>query len=248
MKLKYFFILTTLVIASLLLSACQIPGINVVRGSGNVITEQRDVSDFNIVELNGAGQLIITQGSTESLEIEAEDNIIDELTSEVQGDTLTMGYTNRFWRRSIIPNQTIIYRLNVIDLKEITLNGANELVIDSLETDSLQINLNGAGRVDIDELLAQNLSVNVAGTGTVTIAGQVETQIINIDGAGNYQAGDLLTSNTEIQIDGLGNGTIWAMESLDITINGGGSLNYYGSPSVTQDINGLGDISNRGEK
>jgi len=248
MRSKYFFILTILLMTSVVLSACQIPGINVVRGSGNVITEQRDVSEFNSVELNGAGQLIITQGATETLEIEAEDNLINELISEVRGDSLMLGHTNRFWRRSILPNQTIVYRLSVIDLGEITLNGANELVIEFLETDSFQIDLNGAGRVDIEALLAQNLSVNVAGTGTVTIGGQVETQTINIDGAGNYQAGDLQTRNTEIQIDGLGNGTIWAEESLDITINGGGSLNYYGSPSVTQDINGLGDISNRGEK
>lgn len=248
MKTRKLIPLITLVIFSLLLSACQIPNFNIVRGSGNVITERRNVSDFNIIELNGAGKLIITQSSTESLEIEAEENIIDELTSEVNGNTLTLGYTNRFWRRSIIPNQTIIYRLSVVDLEEITLNGANELEIDTLETTSLEITLNGAGRVDIDELLAQNLSVNVAGTGTVNIAGQVESQEINIDGAGNYQAGDLQTSSTVIQIDGLGNGSVWALDTLDITINGGGSLNYYGTPSVTQDINGVGDINNRGNK
>jgi len=248
MKIKNFLPLITLVTFSLLLSACQITGLNVVRGSGNVITETRTVSDFNNIEINGAGQLIITQSSTESLEIEAEENIIGELTSEVQGDTLTLGYTNRFWQRSIIPNQTIIYHLNVLDLEEITLNGANELDIGALETSSFEINLNGAGRVDIDDLLAQNLSVNVAGTGTVTVAGQVESQEINIDGAGNYQAGDLQTSNTVIQIDGLGNSTVWATDTLDITINGGGSLNYYGTPSVQQDINGLGDINNRGDK
>lgn len=248
MKTKKLLPFVTLVIFSLLLSACQVYGLNVVRGSGDVITESRTVSDFNNIELNGAGKLIITQSSTESLEIEAEENIIDELMSDVQGDTLSLGYTSRFWRRSIIPNRTIIYYLNVIDLDEITLNGANELEIDTLDTTSLEITLNGAGRVDIDELLAQNLTVNVAGTGTATIAGQVESQEINIDGAGNYQAGDLQTQNTVIQIDGLGNSTVWALDTLDITINGGGSLNYYGTPNVTQDINGLGDINNRGDK
>lgn len=248
MNKKTFLTISIFTIMSLVLSACQAPNFNIVRGSGNVITEQRDVSGFDEVKLNGAGKIIITQGSEEFLEIEAEENIIDELTSDVEGDILTLGYTNRFWRRSIIPNQSITYYLHVIDLEEITLNGANTLEIDAFETNSLEIVLNGAGRVDVDELLAENLDVYIAGTGTVTIAGQVADQTINIDGAGNYQAGNLQTNNTTIEIDGLGNGTIWAIDFLDITINGGGSINYYGTPSVSQDINGLGDISNKGEK
>jgi hypothetical protein len=248
MTKKMLFTITTFIILSLLLTACQIPKFNVTRGSGNVVKESRNVSDFNEVILNGAGKLIITQSANETLEIEAEENIIDELISEVQGKTLTIGYTNRFWRRSILPNQTIIYRLNVNDIDEITLNGANQLEIDSFETNSLEIVLNGAGQIDIDALLGESLDVHVAGTGTVTIAGQVESQRINIDGAGNYQAGNLQTNTTEIEIDGLGNGTVWATNNLDITINGGGSINYYGTPSVTQDINGLGDISSKGDK
>lgn len=248
MHKKSVLLLITGLIFSLMLSACQVYGFDVIRGSGNVVTEARNVSDFDQVILNGTGKVIVTQGSTESLEIEAEDNIMDELTSTVRGNTLTLGYTEHFWQISIIPNQTIIYHLSVIDLNEITLNGANDLEIDTLETDSIVIDLNGAGKVDIGALMAQSLEVTISGTGSMTIAGQVDAQTVKIEGTGNYQAGDLQTSSTEIQIDGLGNGTVWATDELNITINGGGSLNYYGTPNVMQDINGLGDINNRGDK
>ena len=237
-----------LIITVLVLSACRLPFVDVTRGSGNLVTETREVSGFNEVQLDGAGRLVITQGETESLEIEAEDNIIDELTSGVQGQTLELGFEEQLWRNNVIPTRGITYTLTVIDLTAITFNGAGDLEMESLDTSSLELVINGAGQINLDELTADSLSVQVSGTGSIDISGQVSSQSVTIDGAGNYEAGDLQTSSTTVDINGLGNGTVWVTESLDVTIDGGGTLNYYGSPSVTQEINGVGDINNRGEK
>ncbi len=248
MKKRYLIILTMLVLTSLSLSACRLPFINVVRGSGNVVSESREVSGFDAVRLDGAGRLVITQGDTESLEIEAEDNILPELTSDVRSGMLVLGYQDKFWRRSVIPTEEILYTLTVTDLTAVTFNGAADLDMEVLDTSDLEITINGAGQVNIDELTSNSVSVTIKGTGNVSLAGEVGDQTINIDGAGNVRAEDLLTSTTSIAVNGLGNATVWATETLDVTINGGGSLSYYGNPSVTQNINGAGDINNLGEK
>ena len=63
--------LIVLIAASL---ACEIPlGINTVRGSGNVVTEEREVSGFERVALSGVGQVIVTQGEEEALTVETDD-------------------------------------------------------------------------------------------------------------------------------------------------------------------------------
>lgn len=255
MKKNVLVTLSLLIVTSLFLSACQtipfldkLPFVDIVQGTGEVISETRDVSGFNQVRLNGAGRLIITQGSSESLEIQAEDNIINELTSEVSDNTLILGLEERPWRKQLIPTKVIIYNLTVTDLSDITFNGAGDLEVSALETTSLNVVINGAGQIKIEDLMANDVSVSIAGTGSITISGQVATQTVSIEGAGNYQAGDLQTRSTEIKIAGLGNGTVWAVETLDVTIDGGGSVNYYGSPNVTQEINGVGNINNRGEK
>jgi len=248
MKIKKIFSILTVLLTSVFLSACQLPFVNVIRGSGNLISDTRQVSDFNEIRLDGAGRLFITQGTDESLEIEAEDNIIDQLTSEVQENTLILGYKDEPWSTTVIPTNGITYTLTVKDLTGITINGAGDLELDPLETPSLDVEINGAGQMDIDALEAESLSVHIAGTSTISIAGKVSSQDIIIDGAGNYQAGDLETDTTSIEINGIGNATVWAMDTLEINIDGGGTVNYYGTPSVTQDINGLGDINNRGEK
>jgi len=248
MNKKALLSITTLIIGSLLLSACSVFGFNVTRGSGTLTTQSRDVSSFDAVQINGAGELLIIQGETESLEIQAEDNIIDELTSDVQENTLVLGYRDSFLRNTIIPTERITYTLTMTELSQVTINGAASMDIDSLETGSLALIINGAGNISINQLLADNLNVEISGTTTIEIGGQTSQQTVTIDGAGNYRADDLQTSSTTININGLGNATVWATETLNISIDGGGNLRYYGSPNVTQEINGVGDIDNLGEK
>ena len=245
MKTKKLFPILTLILISISLSACQF---TVIRGSGNLVTESREVSDFDKVRLDGAGRLYITQGEEESLEIEAEDNIIDKLTSDVENGTLVLGYDEKPWRTTVIPTNGITYTLTVKDLTGLTFNGAGDLEMADLETSSLDVEINGAGQLSIDELTAEDLVVHIAGTSTISVSGEVSSQDVLIDGAGNYKAEDLKTESTSIEINGIGNAVVWATDSLEINIDGGGTVNYYGSPSVTQDINGLGDINNRGEK
>lgn len=248
MKTNRYIATAILIITVLVLSACRLPFVDVKRGSGELVTETREVSGFSEVRLDGAGRLVITQGETESLKIEAEDNIIGELTSEVRGQTLVLGFQDQFLRSTIIPTKGIIYTLTVDDLTAITFNGAGDLEMDALDTSSLELVINGAGQINVDELTAESLSVQISGTGTIKIGGQVSSQSVAIDGAGNYEAGDLQTKSTTIKINGLGSAVIWATDSLDISIDGGGTVNYYGNPSVTQDINGVGDINSLGEK
>ena len=249
MSRKSFVFIPLLIASIFILSACQIfPWFSVVRGSGTLTTESRPVNGFKAVQLDGAGRLVITQGTSESLEIRADDNLIGNLTSEVQGNTLILGYQEGSWRRTILPSQPVVYTLAVTNLTELILNGAGDLEIQSLETDSFNLKINGAGNIDIQDLSAGKLSVNLSGTGAVSVNGVAAEQAITLDGAGSYQAGDLQTYNTFIEINGLGSGTVWATETVQININGGGSVSYYGSPNVSQQISGLGEVKNLGEK
>lgn len=240
--------LSILLISVLSLTACQLPFINVVRGSGSFISKSYEVSAFDAVQLDGAGKLIITQGSEESLEIQAEDNLIDQLTVEVENGTLTIGFKEKPWRTTIIPTRVITYTLTLKDLSRLTINGASDVDLASLQTDSLAVIINGAAQVRINDLLADSLSVRLIGTGNIVTSGQAGAQNIEIDGAGNVQADDLKTDSTVVEIDGLGNASVWAAKTLEVVINGGGSVSYFGSPTVSQEINGLGDVNPRGEK
>lgn len=228
------------------LSACVLPRrYTQVRGSGNVVTEQRSVRDFDAVSLSGIGQLYITQGDQASLTIEAEDNLMEYLETRVSGRTLHIEIQDFV---SINPRHRITYTIMVRDLGSLEVSGAGDITVSNLETDSLVVEVSGGGKIAVDSLLVQNLRVELSGAGDFDLSGQVDDQEVNLSGAGNYDAGDLLSKTTKIKISGVGNAVLWVTDALVIEMSGLGNLKYYGSPTVQQDTSGLGKVQSLGEK
>jgi hypothetical protein len=231
-----------LVLSLFLITGC---GISYIRGSGNVITEEREVSGFDSVDMSGFGEIFITQGDTESLTIETDDNLMQYIKSEVRGNTLYLEF-----EENTIPNPSskITFRLNVVDLAALDLAGAGSFNIESLETPSLEITFSGAGDIDLNSLVADRVSTRISGAGDVSVSGEVGIQNIHIEGAGKYSAPDLKSSEATVQIEGLGNVVIWVIDALDLTIDGAGNVDYYGNPTVSQSIEGGGSINSLGAK
>ena len=150
--------------------------------------------------------------------------------------------------KTLDPSDTIIYRLDVINLEALDLSGAGSFQIQSLDASNLGIAFGGAGKIEIDSLNADEISVNVSGTGDIDLAGNVGKQEISIKRFGNYSAPELQSNQASVQIDGLGKVLIWVKDALTVGIDGAGKVEYYGSPSVTQDISGGGSMQNLGEK
>lgn len=74
----------------LLLSSFVVAGCAGGQGSGNVTNETRDVSSFSEVALHGTGNLTIKQTGSESLTIEAEDNVLPHIQTDVKNNRLTI--------------------------------------------------------------------------------------------------------------------------------------------------------------
>lgn len=248
-KLKKYSIFI-LVITVLMLSSCSLdldlP--DVVRGSGNMITEERSVSGFEYIEFNGAGEIFIEQGTEEKLVIEAEDNILPKITHKVEDGVLTLGLDTKITDDQVIPTEKMIFRLTVITLNGLNINGAATLNVQSLFADDFEFNIIGTGNVIFEDLQADKLSVGIDGGAKVTIKGLVAQQVVVINGAGDYHSGDLKTNSTQITFNGAGKSTVWAVDDLIVSINGAGSVEYYGDPHVTQNITGLGNVKSLGNK
>jgi hypothetical protein len=232
-----------LVIALVLLTAC---GVRTIRGSGNVVTDERDVSGFDSVILSGYGRVIITQGDEEALMVETDDNLMQYIETKVSGRTLEISFTEE--KTIVDPSESIIFRLSVIDLTALATSGAGSFEIDALDADRLVVDVSGAGDIGIGSLNATDLVVIVNGAGNVELAGQVETQRIEVNGLGNYNAPDLRSQAASVDINGAGNVTMWVLGTLDVTISAAGNVEYYGSPTVTQDISGVGKVTSQGDK
>lgn len=218
--------------------------LDVERGSGNVIRETRDVSGFDQLSLAGIGDVVLTQGSEDSLEIEAEDNILQKITTEVRDGTLYIGYT----QRALLPTKDVKFYLTMREISGLKILGVSNVQSDEIKTDRLDISISGTGNIEIRTLTAEQLNVNLSGAGSFKAEGKVSEQKATLSGAGNYEVEDLESENATIILSGIGRAVVWANDSLDVSISGTGSVDYYGSPEVTRNISGLGNVSSRGNK
>ena len=237
---KYVFI--PLLLSTFFLTAC---GLRVVRGSGDIVKEDREVSGFDSVEFSGFGRVLVTQGNQESLSIEVDDNLLQYIDTDVIGGTLKIDLDDNVVPR---PTDSIIFRLGVIEINAISVSGAGSFDIDDFQADNLNVDMSGAGKIDIDEIEAAELTVVVTGAGNVNISGTVKKQEIRISGVGDFNALDLESQETIVNISGAGDADVWAHDELDITISGAGSVSYYGDPVVSQSVSGLGSINSRGDR
>ena len=191
-------------------------------GSGTITTETRSVSGFNEIAVSGSGDVIVEAGDEESLTIEADDNLLELLTSEVSGDRLELGVKTL---QRIRPSRTIVYRVTVIDLAEFDISGSADVTITGLATGSFEASISGSGDIDV--------------------VGQADDLTVRISGSGSYDGGDLVTATGDVSISGSGSATVNATDELDISISGSGSVTYLGNPSLRQSISGSGSVSQR---
>ena len=221
----------------LLLAGCA-----TIRGSGNIKTESRSVSGFTAVDLSGSGHLTIEQTGTESLTIEAEDNILPLLTSDVSNGTLRLGVKDN---TNVLTTKTINYRLTVRDLNNLIVSGSGEATAASITAGKFTITLSGSGEVTAASITASQFTVILSGSGKVTLGGTADSQAITISGSGHYDAAKLASKSAIIDISGSGTAVVMPSDTLDATIGGSGSVEYIGNPTVNQNITGLGSISKR---
>lgn len=241
---------TLLLAASLILSSCVTidfgdSGLRSVRGNGNIVSEERPVSGIQRVALYGIGNVEISIGDSESLFIEAEDNLMEYITSEVDNGVLELRTRNLINMR---PSKDIRYIVTVKSVSGLEILGSGNITMDSAETSDMRLLIAGSGDITIVDLTADSLDVTIPGSGTIKLSGETGQQTINIAGSGKYLAEDLASQSADINLAGSGDLRIWVKESLDIRILGSGDIRYYGSPAVTQTVLGSGDIQSLGDK
>ena len=231
-----------LLAAILLTTACNV---SISRGSGDLITETRDVSGFDSIALSGSGEVIVNQGEGESLSIETDDNVMEHVKVEVSGGTLNLGFEAG---ANVVSPTRLVFTVGVDELNSVSVSGSGDIEADKIVTDRFEATVGGSGDVLISELTADVVEARIGGSGEIDLAGEAADQSVNIGGSGSYRGGDLRGETVKVSIGGSGNATVWATESLDANVSGSGSVRYYGTPTVNSSSSGSGDITSLGEK
>ncbi len=217
------FLLLIIAVAALLLAACdQEENVSTIKGSGTLATETREVSDFDAVRVVGNGIATITVGETETLTIEAEDNILPVLTSEVENGTLILSTKTN---TSMNPTRDIRYTITAKSLAALKVTGNATITASGITADQFAIDLSGSGQI--------------------TASGTTEMLTVEFTGNGNVFAFELAADSASVGLAGNGRIELNVRTALDADLSGDGQVVYVGEPEVTSTVTGNGSVRPR---
>ena len=213
-----------------------------VVGSGKRASDTRAVSGFHGVELTADGTLDIIPGDKEELVVEADDNILSLIETTVRADgTLVLTYKRNESIEERVPPH---FKLSAKTLDKIMLTGSGKVHVEGkLAAEHMDVALPGSGDIVFDQLEAGALVASLQGSGTIRVAaGNAGSEKVKVEGSGDYEAGDFKTDAAKVSIPGSGSCQVWAEKTLDVSIDGSGTVIHRGGAQVRQRVNGSGTV------
>lgn len=203
---------------------CGFGGINVgsgVKGSGTLKSERRDVSGFSKIDAGGAVNLEITTQKDFSVSVEADDNLLGHIKTEVSGGTLKISTDAK-----ISSEKGVKFKVSMPELKDLDLSGASTAVISNVKTDSVKLGASGASKIKID--------------------GEVKNLNVDASGASKIDAENLTAENAEVGASGASSATVSAANELKADSSGASSIYYTGEPkNLVQNASGASSIKKK---
>ncbi|MCK6447659.1 MAG: DUF2807 domain-containing protein [Planctomycetes bacterium] len=189
-----------------------------VVGSGVARTESRSVGGFERIHVNGSTDVVAEIGATPSLEVTADDNVLQYLETRVEDGTL------------------------VVELKSGSYSLRVQPVVKVVAPTLVGLEVDGSSDATISKLTGAGFAIEIDGSGNVRCSGAVDALDVDISGSGDVRARDLAAKRVTVGISGSGDVHVQALETLSVSIAGSGDVRYAGEPQVTQSIAGSGDV------
>lgn len=214
-----------------------------IKGSGNVVTIERTTSDYDGVSVSGFYNVELVEGTEGKLTLKGEDNILDNIETEVRGGTLRIKSIDNM---NLVPsrNESVFITIPVDEIDKIRLSGSGNFVgKKTLKMNGLDIQVSGSRNIDLT-LEADNVSVQTSGSSNIQLNGRTEEIKVQSSGSSNVKAFDLEADEATFELSGSSDVEITVNESLVSRVSGSGHIRYHGNPEkVDSNISGSGRVS-----
>lgn len=204
--------------------------------------QNRKVGDFDEISLSIPADLYLTQGSKNEVIIEADEDLLEKIETEVSGGRLDIKFERWYNYRGI---SNIKVYITVKEIEKLILAGSGEIVSKSpIKSDKIGFIISGSGTINIDELIANRVGVVISGSGDIRIGGKTKAQELDatVTGSGDFISSEIEFNEADLTITGSGTIKALVVDRLDANITGSGKIYYKGKPVIDANITGSGKI------
>lgn len=227
MNRRFIFPVALACLGVLTLAGCNVLG-SAITGSGTLVTQAYDFTDFSEVELGNAFEATITPGDAYAISVTVDDNLVDSLQVEQTGNTLRISLEPA----RMVTRATMRAEITMPALTRLEASGASQAQLNGFSSDAdFTGHASGASRIHGD-LAAGNLALDASGASTISLAGTAADVRANASGASTIDLEEMTVVNADVEASGASNVTVNASGQLDAQASGASNVSYLGAPTM----------------
>lgn len=200
-----------------------------IKPSGNLLTVERDVAEFNAIVVAGGISATVTMGEEPSLKITADDNVLPYIETFVKDGALNVRVKRH---TSFRGNPTLRVAIGAVELSKCSASGGSSFkFVNQLTAPGLSIDLSGGSRYT-GSVEAGEVNVVLSGGSFMETAGTAT--LLNLECSGGSVFGSFSFAADEVtaNLSGGSRATLTVNEKLTAKASGGSTFLYRGNPPI----------------
>ena len=195
-----------------------------ITSSGKSVTREFDIAGFDRIQAGSAFTVDITRGESYSVVVTIDENLVEYLDVEKQGDTLIVGM-----KPSLRFNLRDGEMRAVVSMPELTgldLSGATRTTVAGFSGEQpLDVEVSGASRLAGD-ISCGHVRFNVSGASNVSLRGAADVSSVEASGASKVDLTEFVTQATTVNASGASNVSVSPEDTLDMSASGASHVTY----------------------
>jgi len=207
-------------------------------------TQSRNVASFSKISVSSGIDLYLTQGTTESVRVEADADLIDKIITEVNGETLRIYVKNTSaWNWGW--NKTRKVYVTFDDLSSLDASAGSDVEAKGeVKVEKINISASSGSDVEFERLFAQSVRVEASSGADAEVAGETKNLTVDSSSGSDIDCEDLLSEVCKASASSGSDITVYVTQSLEANASSGGDISYKGNPSQKDiDESSGGDVS-----
>ncbi len=213
-----------------------------VKGNGNVVMETRTVNaSFSKIKASEGLSVYLTQGSSEGITVEADENLQELIITEVIDGVLKIHCKEQIGKAS-----SKKVNVNFKSVSGITsTSGSSVHATNVITTDNLKLKSSSGSSMRV-KVNTNDLTCDSSSGSSLKVSGNTISLTAEASSGSTIKAGDLKAESSEASASSGANLTVNTSKALIAKASSGASVKYYGNPEMLDtDKSSGGSVSQR---
>lgn len=215
-------------------TACNVSFSLGAEGSGIPETVTYDVESFDEVDLSNSfnGEITVVEGPP-SVEVTVDDNLVEKLRVEVDGDELNVDIKGNSIDFGVVP--TVI--ISMPNITELDLSGGSSAVVTGVDTPSFKVDLSGGSDAEVDGAV-ENLVIDGSGGASLIFNGSADRAVLDLSGAASADLSDAVVESASVDLSGASDVLFETIDEVTGDLSGAATVRVPNGTNVTVDTSG----------